>query len=45
MLPCGAKHKFHVGCIDTWLQLKGECPVCREDVRQQGKDKGKRQAW
>lgn len=33
VLPCDARHKFHVGCIDTWLKMKGECPVCRVDVR------------
>ena len=42
VLPCGAGHRFHVSCIDRWLKLKGECPVCRVDIRSKGsKDKGK----
>ncbi|KAF3976046.1 hypothetical protein CMV_000731 [Castanea mollissima] len=26
-MPC--KHKFHSGCIEKWLQVKGLCPLCR----------------
>lgn len=28
---CG--HTFHVDCLSTWLQMKGECPTCRADMR------------
>jgi len=24
---CG--HCFHKGCIEVWIDRKGECPVCR----------------
>ena len=26
-MPC--KHKFHSGCIENWLRVKGLCPLCR----------------
>uniref|UniRef100_A0A0N4Z2B8 RING-type domain-containing protein n=1 Tax=Parastrongyloides trichosuri TaxID=131310 RepID=A0A0N4Z2B8_PARTI len=25
-------HKFHVECIDQWLNINKKCPLCREDV-------------
>lgn len=28
-LPCGNGHHFHKGCIDEWLQINANCPVCR----------------
>jgi hypothetical protein len=27
-------HRFHVGCIDTWLARNVHCPVCRHDIRE-----------
>ena len=29
-LPC--QHKFHQGCIDKWLALKSDCPICKYDL-------------
>ncbi|KAK9060131.1 hypothetical protein SSX86_020835 [Deinandra increscens subsp. villosa] len=29
-MPC--KHKFHGGCLDTWLQIHGSCPLCRHKM-------------
>jgi len=26
-LKCG--HKFHLKCINKWLLIKNQCPVCR----------------
>jgi hypothetical protein len=27
ILKC--KHSFHKSCIETWINEKGTCPVCR----------------
>ena len=29
-------HKFHLGCIEEWLQNSLTCPVCRSPVPEEG---------
>lgn len=31
-LPC--RHEFHAECVDRWLAIKKECPLCRHDITQ-----------
>jgi len=31
-LPCSDKHIFHSGCLDKWMRVKGNCPVCRANL-------------
>ena len=28
--PCG--HLFHTKCLETWLEVKNECPYCRQRI-------------
>lgn len=32
VLPCGSSHMFHVACVDNWLKINANCPVCRGQV-------------
>jgi hypothetical protein len=31
-LPCSDKHIFHTGCLDKWMRIKGNCPICRANL-------------
>ena len=26
-------HRYHVECIDQWLQKNSTCPICKKDMR------------
>ncbi|CAL0318242.1 unnamed protein product [Lupinus luteus] len=38
VMPC--KHKFHPSCIEKWLGIHGNCPVCRYQMPVEEKDGG-----
>lgn len=31
-LQCHSTHRFDLDCVAPWLQLKGTCPMCRQDL-------------
>lgn len=31
-LQCHHTHRFDLDCVAPWLQLKGTCPMCRQDL-------------
>ncbi|KAF7809114.1 E3 ubiquitin-protein ligase RNF181-like [Senna tora] len=39
-MPC--KHKFHGNCIEKWLGIHGNCPVCRYEMPVEEKEVGKK---
>nr|KYP45423.1 E3 ubiquitin-protein ligase rnf181 family [Cajanus cajan] len=39
-MPC--KHKFHSSCIEKWLGIHGNCPVCRYEMPVEERDDGKK---
>ncbi len=32
LLPCG--HFFHSNCLENWLGVRKECPICRRPISQ-----------
>lgn len=28
--PCG--HKYHIPCLQRWMEIKLECPTCRKEI-------------
>jgi E3 ubiquitin-protein ligase RNF38/44 len=32
VLPCGGSHHFHKACVDNWLHINANCPICRGNV-------------
>ncbi|CAM9600494.1 unnamed protein product [Ectocarpus fasciculatus] len=37
VLPCG--HDFHSECLDAWLELKAECPLCKAPAFTKSRDR------
>lgn len=32
-LSCDIKHYFHTECIERWIKVKNECPLCRAEIK------------
>jgi len=30
VLPCGCNNKFHLNCLQNWINLHYNCPICRK---------------
>ena len=37
------RHKFHAGCLQTWLQVKQVCPECRMPLERSSKERNNTQ--
>eukprot|EP00929_Paragymnodinium_shiwhaense_P008620 TRINITY_DN112577_c0_g1_i1.p1 TRINITY_DN112577_c0_g1~~TRINITY_DN112577_c0_g1_i1.p1 ORF type:complete len:386 (-),score=75.30 TRINITY_DN112577_c0_g1_i1:106-1263(-) len=38
-LPC--RHRFHEGCVSSWLNRDTVCPLCKQDIWQASEDNSK----
>ncbi len=36
ILPCNSNHYFHSLCVEEFLKVKSECPLCRAHINPDG---------